>query len=215
MLKAAPEERQYIEFTTDEVLKRSESATSINELELLVYELQFRSPKSSDVKHRKAQVYLKLLKVLQSRNINQSPAGIIEGGDIVPIKRLISRENRNNYKQSQSFEWRDIGVLKASGYSVGVNHPTYRNERYKILDCLILMDDLKDITDRNYALEYGEPKTKKRLTKIVNSISFFIINASRVTTRDNGKAISDWKEDLRYLKSTYQNMWPDFYWQDI
>mgnify|MGYP003386373609 CR=1 FL=1 len=210
MLNAGSVDRAYMDLTTDEILQFSEEATSITELELLVYELQFRSPKSSEVKHRKAEAYLKLLNALQSRKVQP----LVKTAEVVKINKVISRENRSHYKRLQGFEWREVGVLKSSGYSVGESSPVYKNERYKILDSLILLDDLDDVSDRVYANEYGAVKTEKRLSKIVNSISYFIVNASRVTTRDNSKAISDWKGDLDYLRASYSRVWPEFHWPD-
>jgi len=210
VLKTAPDDREYIGMETSEILDLCEGPANLGQLELLLYELQFRSPKAKEVKERKAQAYLTLLRLYQSSATKpKSPPPRPKW----PTTN--TQESRRKLAFNGRIKWREIGVLKASGYVVGETHGLYRIERHKILNAILLVDDLKDIEDRSYADEYGEPRTSKRLMKMANSLAMFAINAKRVSSRNSTHAINDWEEDLKYLKDNFYSKWPNFEWPQL
>ena len=110
--------------------------------------------------------------------------------------------------------WQEIGLLKASGYTVGKTNGISPIERRKILNFIFLKDDLSDIDDYNYAQEWGNPKTEKRLKKLADCISCFANQALR-NPYDMSSAISDWSYDLDYLKTKFYDDWAGFPWPEI
>lgn len=211
MLLEKPDKRIHIKLKTEQILNLCNKTDSVNDLELLVYELQFRRPHDHDDKERKAAAYLKLLRMYQTNGVKKDDVERGGGVTVTPIKKLITKEIRKKSRIEHT-EWRQIGVLKASGYSVSASERLPRSERLKILNCLVMEDDLKDVSDRQYAKEYGEPGTTDRLSKIANSLSMFIHLAEKNKHQDNSQAIQKWADDLNYLKNTYLSKWPLTHW---
>ncbi|BAZ16656.1 hypothetical protein NIES4071_85340 [Calothrix sp. NIES-4071] len=94
------------------------------------------------------------------------------------------------------------GILGYYGYRVGLNG-LEENQRRQILDRIFLYP-LPSINDAAYIKDWGEPVTKVRLKKMLDSIATFVKNAKRRNDKENyRKAIQDWEADLEYLKITY------------
>ncbi|MBE9212911.1 WYL domain-containing protein [Plectonema cf. radiosum LEGE 06105] len=94
------------------------------------------------------------------------------------------------------------GLLKHYGYKVGMSGLSQR-ERWEILDTVFLQPLLINIDNVAYLKEWGEPKSARRLKKIVDSIATFTRNAKRRNQSSFSKAIEDWETDLTYLKRNY------------
>lgn len=102
--------------------------------------------------------------------------------------------------------WREAGILSLSGYRVGKTRGLRPDQRRRILNWLVLKDDLRDVEDRDYAAEWGEPQTSERLKKIVDSIATFARDR-KDDPRDYRMAIEHWKDDLEYLRRTFYLPW--------
>lgn len=108
-------------------------------------------------------------------------------------------------------EWPEIGPLGYLGYKVGRNG-VGRNKRHQILRD-VFVGRLPHINSDSYMEKWGEPGSKTRLCEIAESIASFTRNAKK---RGNPpkKAISDWEEDLDWLKKKlyhgrFRFSWPD------
>jgi hypothetical protein len=102
--------------------------------------------------------------------------------------------------------WREEGVLSLSGYRVGKSKGVGTVQRRQILDTLMIEDDLYDVVDRAYALEWGEPGTTDRYKKIHDSISVFLFNGRARNDQghiDMSQAIDEWESDLAYIEQKY------------
>lgn len=97
--------------------------------------------------------------------------------------------------------WREEGLLSMSGYRVGVSRGRPRHIRHKILNTIVLYDDLSDVPDRYYASQWGRAGSRKRYKKAHDSLEVFLRNGERRHGPvDMTAAIEDWKEDLIYLE---------------
>jgi hypothetical protein len=129
-----------------------------------------------------------------------------------PTHSVVS--SRQRAYASDSRDWREAGVLSLSGYRVGRTQGLREEPRRRILNWLVMRDDLRDVDDRDYAAEWGQPGTSGRLQKIVNSIAAFARDRAN-DTRDYSVAISHWREDLAYLYERFYQArghawrWPD------
>lgn len=131
-----------------------------------------------------------------------------------PFPSTDVQETREKLRRKIGYpDWQEIGLLRSSGYKVGQNgiHPAIR---MKILNYIFLADDLSDVDDKDYASEWGEPKTSERLYKLAHTIAALTRNAKR-HPHDKSEAISDWEQDLEYLRETFYEGWGDFPWPDV
>lgn len=113
------------------------------------------------------------------------------------------RERRNCVVSSGGdINWRKEGVLSLSGYRVGKSKGRREETRRRILNTLLVEDDLQDIPDRAYALQWGAPGSWDRFNKILDSLKAFLGNAQKKDGRggDYSYAIHDWKRDIAYLE---------------
>lgn len=113
------------------------------------------------------------------------------------------RERRNCVASSGGdINWRKEGVLSLSGYRVGKSKGRKEETRRRILNALLVEDDLQDIPDRAYALQWGAPGSWDRFNKILDSLKAFLGNAQKKDGRggDYSYAIHDWKRDIAYLE---------------
>lgn len=95
----------------------------------------------------------------------------------------------------------EIGVLSSFGYTVG-KHGKPSQERFKILD-LVLSESLEDAGfGSSYLNEWGRPESITRLIKTAKTIAALCRNAKR-SEFDYHQAITDWQNDLAYLKEKY------------
>lgn len=194
--------RTHLNKSTIDLLKLAMSSDSLDTKVEMLYELQFRNPKDPAISESRSELLKSVLASLSNaKGIPKKPYDV-----------ALSKLNRTEFKKMGKVAWRDVGVLKASGYIVGVNHGKPKSERYKILDSLVLEDDLSDIDDQDYASEFGAPNTNLRLRKIAQSLSYFIFKFKKNTNFDYENAIRSWQQDLAYLKQKYYGDRSDFSW---
>ena len=104
----------------------------------------------------------------------------------------------------------DQGLLKFMGYAVG-QKGAYRNRRQQVLD-YVFNERVPKVQSNEYMAEWGEPKSSCRLKKLADSLATFARNARRRRSSDMDHAISEWEEDLKYLKETYYDRKYRFDW---
>jgi hypothetical protein len=110
-------------------------------------------------------------------------------------------------------DWPEKGVLKILGYKVG-NSGLPVLERYKILR-RAFTGELPAGLSESYLIQWGSPSSSKRLKKMAESIAAFCRNAKRKNYHDVEKTISDWENDLEWLKDTfYKPMRFSFLWPE-
>jgi hypothetical protein len=98
--------------------------------------------------------------------------------------------------------WRREGLLSLSGYRVGKSRGRPANIRHKILNTIVLYDDLTDVPDRGYAAQWGPRGSRQRYKKTHDSIKTFLNNGKRKDGPvDMTAAIEDWEGDLEYLET--------------
>ena len=184
-----------------------------------VYELQFRSTMD---KPFKAQALEQLLK-LQAKINQPEPAKLPQPSTtlpppapdfLFPSTNIASTRKKLMGSRFAGKSWYEVGLLKVSGYSVGITEGKSTKERRSILNWIFLQDELHDIDDPAYASEWGEPKSTTRLQKMANSLASFARNAQR-SPHDTSVAVKEWKEDLDYLYHTFYQQWHRVPWPDI
>ncbi len=119
--------------------------------------------------------------------------------------------SRQQAYSAESRDWREAGILSLSGYRVGRTRGLRQDQRRRILNWLVLKDDLRDVEDREYAAEWGAPRTSERLKKIVDSIATFARDR-KDDPRDYSMAIEHWEDDLEYLRETFYLPWRETWW---
>ncbi|EJN6954196.1 hypothetical protein NRD12_000737 [Aeromonas hydrophila] len=97
--------------------------------------------------------------------------------------------------------WPKIGILQAVGYRVG-DKGLFKNERQKILS-EVYNSKLPLVESQLYMNEWGTPKSSQRLYKVAYTIASLVRNAKRKTKADMRRAVSDWEDDLSWLRSKY------------
>ncbi|MFM1685447.1 MULTISPECIES: hypothetical protein [Aeromonas] len=97
--------------------------------------------------------------------------------------------------------WPKIGILQAVGYRVG-DKGLFKNERQKILS-EVYNSKLPLVESQLYMNEWGTPKSSRRLYKVAYTIAALVRNAKRKTKADMRRAITDWEDDLSWLRSKY------------
>jgi hypothetical protein len=98
--------------------------------------------------------------------------------------------------------WRPHGMLGFLGYHVGETQPTPSGMRRCILEYAFECD-LPPLNDRAYYLEWGNPRTPRRLNKLANTLAALTRNAKRRDAVSYAKAIDDWEHDLALLRERY------------
>ncbi|MHC3400757.1 hypothetical protein [Aeromonas veronii] len=148
----------------------SSRGQSIPRLTEFVYELQFRSTMD---KPFKAQALEQLLK-LQAKINQPEPAKLPQPSTtlpppapdfLFPSTNIASTRKKLMGSRFAGKSWYEVGLLKVSGYSVGITEGKSTKERRSILNWIFLQDELHDIDDPAYASEWGEPKSTTRLQK--------------------------------------------------
>lgn len=93
----------------------------------------------------------------------------------------------------------DIGVLRASGYRVGLKGVDWQLRRMMLKR--IYETELSLPLSAHYLAEWGRPKTRTRLQKLANTIATLTRNMKR--RNDTAPSIDDWESDLAFLKQSY------------
>ena len=81
---------------------------------------------------------------------------------------------------------------------MGKNGESEKN-RHDIIDFVFDSTNLPIVNDENYMDRWGEARSEKRLKMLVHSLSGFI-RLKENHPDDNSVAISDWEDDLNYIK---------------
>lgn len=177
------------------------------QLGVLAYELQFREKIEEE---QRAAVVERLVElgVQLGKTLSDEPGFEFPSTDIVQNRRLA-------VEGLGEVDWRQYGLLSLSGYRVGITNGRKDVDRRRILNWLFLEDDLRDIGDEKYAVQWGEPKTSSRLEKLANTIAAFVRNAKRRDDNNMEVAIQEWTEDLNYLRARFYERWGDFPWPNV
>ena len=190
--------RPYSRDTAIELLQRGQDTDNTEELSCIVYELQHRKKVSPD---SKIEILNKMFEGI--KRWSTSPTD--EKDD--KLEPRISDYIRTRRQQAIGFhgqDWRVLGLLRASGYSVGMSSDIKVYKRREILDYIFLNDDLSDIADLEYKAEWGAMASEQRLKKMVDSLVMFATNAKR-QEKNYALAIKNWEEDLKYIYDTHSH----------
>lgn len=104
-------------------------------------------------------------------------------------------------------------MLSFLGYHVGEMQPTPKGVRWCILEYAFECH-LPPLDDRVYLLEWGEPKSARRLNKLANTLASLTRNAKRRDTLSLARAIDDWEHDLVLLRDRYYVDFFHFGWPE-
>ena len=188
--------RPYFTDTAIKLLQRGQDTEDAEELGCIVYELQHRKKISPD---SKVEILDKMFEAL--KRWSKSPADEEHDKHEPRVSDYI-KTRRQQAIGSNGFDWRDLGLLRASGYSVGMSSDIKVGKRRAILDYIFLNDDLSDIADLTYKAEWGAMASEQRLKKMVDSLVMFATNAKR-QEKNYDLAIKSWEEDLVYIEYTH------------
>lgn len=106
-----------------------------------------------------------------------------------------------------------VGLLKRMGYRVG-RKGLDEAERRAILHQVFHAAVLPQVTSAAYMREWGGPRSGERLLKMANSIAAFCRNEKR-KSRPSEEAVSDWENDLEWLRRTYYRGRFRFHWPSV
>lgn len=101
----------------------------------------------------------------------------------------------------QNFDFPE-GVLAFMGYHVGHISTLTEGQRRRILD-YVFLGPLPMVNGPDHMRSWGRPRTSTRLREIARSLARFARNAKQQPIGDWGKAISEWENDIAYLKTRY------------
>jgi hypothetical protein len=93
------------------------------------------------------------------------------------------------------------GMLSFMGYRVGAGSTLTTMQRRGILT-YVYLGQLPTVIDTSYTQEWGEPKSRKRLMKLKNTLMSLIRNAQR-RAGSMQIAIQEWQEDLRFIHEAF------------
>lgn len=192
--------RPYFTDTAIELLQRGQDTEDAEELSCIVYELQHRKKVSPE---SKIEILNKMFE--EFKRWPKSPTDDTHKESISEphISDYINKK-RQQAIGSNGFDWQVLGLLKASGYSVGMSSGVKVSKRRDILDYILLDDDLSEITDLTYKAEWGATASAQRLKKMVDSLVMFAKNAKK-QEKNYALAIKNWEEDLSYIYDTHSH----------
>lgn len=105
-----------------------------------------------------------------------------------------------------------VGMLKHLGYSVGKSGLDEKDRREVLRH--VFNSQLPKVVSISYTEEWGSPKSRERLQKMANSIATFCRNEKR-KSKPSRLAISDWEDDLAWLRKTFYSGRFMFQWPSI
>ena len=108
--------------------------------------------------------------------------------------------------------WVDVGLLKYLGYQVGKDGLP-RIDRQSILRG-VYSGSIPNVNSPEYMNEWGAPDSGMRLQKLANCLAAFCRNGKRRKGSAPTAAITDWEEDLSWLKGQFYSGRYDFVWPD-
>lgn len=110
--------------------------------------------------------------------------------------------------------WQEESPLKRMGYSVGVSGKP-RDERRHILKEAFERPQLPHTGPLSYMRKWGAPRSEVRLHQMAESIASYARNMKRrVNAANYAQAISDWEDDLGWLRSEFYTGRFSFQWPD-
>ncbi|WP_422450685.1 MULTISPECIES: hypothetical protein [unclassified Endozoicomonas] len=107
------------------------------------------------------------------------------------------------------------GLLSIYGYRVGKNGKSEserKNILRKLMELNLRTENLR--LDENYIYSWGQGNTKDRLKKLAYTLAAFVKNAKRKKF-DYKESISDWEQDLAFLKENYYDGFYSFAWPTL
>jgi hypothetical protein len=218
LLTAEDPDRDFADWSDDELCKEVLPLRNDPlELLLVAHELQFRPHVPAGFK-RAVILYIREW-LLEAGLVTPSPdrsdeVERPEGPEwAFPNSDMFVRRKRNRAEIGNS--WREVGLLRLSGYVVGRTRGLKREERRRILNWVFIKDDLRDIDDPEYAAEWGEPLSSERLKKMADSIATFA-RVRAQSDKDYSIAIEHWEDDLEYLRRSFYESWDHRWpWPDM
>jgi len=96
----------------------------------------------------------------------------------------------------------EASALKLMGYTVGKSQGKPPKARKDFLDAFF-SNSLPGWVEKHFPGEYGMPGSEQRLRKMANVLAANTRNFKRNDRETYRFAISDWEEDLEYLKTNY------------
>lgn len=115
-----------------------------------------------------------------------------------PVINHPPKEGSNGF----SADFRKYSALKMFGYTVGKTDGWPDSERRRFLSNFIELK-LPPIVEATFGDEYGDPVSAQRLRKVANVIAANANNFYRNDPVRYEAAISDWEDDLMFLKREY------------
>lgn len=109
---------------------------------------------------------------------------------------------QNKLGNTLNVNWQKDGVLSHFGYRVGIVEGKNKPVRQVVLQG-VFEGIIPPIFEPHYLLEWGEPHSAKRLSKMAETIASFTRNAKRRSETKLDAAIKEWEEDLEFLYWSY------------
>lgn len=106
--------------------------------------------------------------------------------------------------------WKKESLLKLMGYTAGAGGKNVVVRRMALMKAFTA--NLSDKADPEYVAEWGQPQSGQRLYKIVERIA---LNITLHAPQGHREAVSQWVDDLSWLKSKYYDERHTFRWPDI
>jgi hypothetical protein len=114
-------------------------------------------------------------------------------------------------RKLKGVRWWQGGILGFLGYHVGERQPTRRDIRWRILE-YVFECHLPPLNGLDYYVEWAEPRTPQRLQKLADTLASFSRNAKRQDALSYATAITDWEDDLIFLRKKYYVDFFHFEW---
>lgn len=115
-----------------------------------------------------------------------------------PTTEAFPAENQKSWDG----DFKPVSALGLFGYTVGKTNGWREDLRQEFLMDFIELE-LPQIVEENDGDKYGDPLTSKRLEAVANLLASHIRNAKRRDSHSMRFAISDWEDDLAFLKEQY------------
>jgi hypothetical protein len=106
--------------------------------------------------------------------------------------------------------FREVGMLKAFGYTVGAKASSDLTRRVRLRRALV--EDLPAGLGASYIAECGSPNSLARLKKMADSIAAFARNAKGRRTASMEESIRHWEMDLEWMKQEWYRPGMGFDW---
>ena len=111
-------------------------------------------------------------------------------------------------------DWHQVSAIGLFGYTVGKTNGWRRDLRHSFLADFVELE-LPEIVTNIFADKYGAPLTSQRLEALAKLLASHVRNAKRRDSHSMRFAISDWEDDLSFLKERYSSgsnlgfIWPN------